>query len=251
MSTDAHTTAQLIASAKQLYDRGDFEAARRAYEQVLSAQPRMSPHAHSDRAATLYWHGMTLLELGDHTGAEAALVEARNIEATFATAPIQRARERAPEIAVDVVLNALRRHGDERGYGYSVYYNSTAALLALGAERGRAALLRALPLLHYTNSDQLHFFAETLLDLVFNDGQHQGRSRSLSWHKQTKRCTISFYGGKNYVQPERNAATITDVQREVLAAIVAHNPLWEWDSNLLTLYGLPAEREVLLAWLEN
>jgi tetratricopeptide (TPR) repeat protein len=170
---------------------------------------------------------------------------------TAAIALIQRAHENSPESAVDVVLDALRRHGDERGYGYSAYYNGIAALLALGAERGRAALLRALPLLHYTDSDELHRFAETLLDLVFNDGQQPGRSRSLSWHKQTKRCTIRFYGGKNTVQPERNPATITDAQREVLAAIVAHDPLWEWDSNLLTLYGLPAEREVLRAWLED
>jgi hypothetical protein len=89
-----------------------------------------------------------------------------NVAFIAAAALIQRARERAPETAVATILNALRRHGDERGYGYSVYYTGKAALLALGAERGRAALLRVLPSLHYTNSDELHFFAETLLDLV-------------------------------------------------------------------------------------
>lgn len=174
-----------------------------------------------------------------------------NVAFIAAAALIQRARERAPETAVATILNALRRHGDERGYGYSVYYTGKAALLALGAERGRAALLRVLPSLHYTNSDELHFFAETLLDLVFNNNQHPHRSRSLSWHKQTKRCTISFYGGSTKAQPQRDAATLTDAQREVLEALATHDPLWEWDSNLLTLYGLPAERELLRAWLEN
>src|SRR4051794_21904647 len=83
MSADAHTNAQRMASAKQLYDRGDFEAARSAYEQVLNAQPHTSSHLHTDRATALYWQGMTLLELGDYAAAEAALVAARDIEAAM------------------------------------------------------------------------------------------------------------------------------------------------------------------------
>ena len=83
MNTDAQTVIQLTTNAKQLYDHGDFEAARRAYEQVLNIQRRTLPHMHPDLAMTLYWLGMTLLELGDYAAAERALIEARAINETM------------------------------------------------------------------------------------------------------------------------------------------------------------------------
>lgn len=130
-----------------------------------------------------------------------------------------------------------------------VHSSGVPALLVLSAERSRTALLRVLPLLH-SSSDELYCFAEALLDLVFYAGQHQRRGRSFSRNRQTNRHVIEFYGGKQ-VQSERSPAMLTAAQHEVLMAIVAHDPLWEWECNLLALYGVPAERAALQAWLAD
>jgi hypothetical protein len=244
---DGDMRREAIATLEQLAQRAELIVPRL---RVLLEQPEAQPfrpdiinalHRQMDASPRSQRFFQTLMQREGDTDAGF----------TAATALIRRARERAPDPAVEVVLGGLQRHGDERGYGYSIYHDGVEALLALGAERGRSALLRALPLLHYTNSDELHFFAATLLDLVFNDGQRSHRNRSLSWHKQTGRCTIRFYGGDGALPPERNAAALTGAQREVLAALAAHDALWEWDCNLLTLYGMPCEREALRAWLES
>lgn len=170
---------------------------------------------------------------------------------TAATALIHRTGEHAPDAAVECVIDALRRHGDEYAYGGDVYNASVDALLKLGHERARPTMLRALPLLHNTDSEELHIFAIAMLDLVFNDGQQSRRAWALPRNKKTGRQMIDFHIDDSKVPPERSSAMINDAQREVLAALAAHDPLWEWDSNLLRLYGLPADREALRAWVEQ
>jgi hypothetical protein len=109
----------------------------------------------------------------------------------------------------------------------------------------QAALLEALRLLH--DPQDAERASSALLDRLFNAGQSTAGGMSYSRDKQTGRRKLSYWGAPR--PPVRQAHELTAAQRQALAALVDHDPLWEHQSNLLELYGLPAEREALRALL--
>jgi len=193
--------------------------------------------------------------------------EPKAVQLIAAVALLTRARERAPTQTVTVVLDALRELGalrhqfdapaEDRAAWQAIihrYYPAWGAgplefslggLQALDDERARATLLDAVRLLH--DSEDAERAAGVLLDLVFQAGQQTSRRTAFSRDKHTGRRKIEYWGTPK--PPPRQAHELTAAQREVLTALVDHDPLWEHQSNLLELYGLPTERDVLRALL--
>jgi tetratricopeptide (TPR) repeat protein len=195
--------------------------------------------------------------------------EPEAIRLIAAVALLTRAHDRAPEEAIHVVLGALRELGAFRhpfdapaedkaarqelidrfypAWGRGPLDFSLHALSALEGELARAALLQAIRLLH--DADDADKAAHTLLDLGFNLNQRTAASMAYSCDKQTGRRKIDYFGAS--IPSLHQAEELTAAQREILATLVDHEPLWEHQSNLLKLYGLPVERDAvrdLLTW---
>jgi tetratricopeptide (TPR) repeat protein len=178
---------------------------------------------------------------------------------------IRRAREQTPDAAVDIVLNAVQELGRVRrsfsvsqddqaaweivenrfcsGWRAAGYLTTIRTCVQLGPARVVATLLRMLPLLQ--DSTMAREAAGVLLDLVFNDGQGQPKSTALSSYQQgtEKRWRTEYWRPKP--QAPREASSLTDIQRTVLAAIAAHDAVWQEEHDLLKLYGLPISRQEL------
>jgi hypothetical protein len=186
-----------------------------------------------------------------------------------AVALLTRARERAPDQAVTVVLDALRELGalrhhvdapdEERiawqalrrrfyvAWGADPIEFSLGGLVALGGAAACTALLQAVQLLH--DPEDAEYAARRLLALVFHDDRTRSAGMASSRDKQTKRRKIDYFGMTPL--PPRRAHELTEEQYRVLTALVAHDPLWEHQSNLLGLYGLPTDRHALRRLLED
>jgi hypothetical protein len=172
-----------------------------------------------------------------------------------------RAGEATPQPAVDTLVEAV---GIPVAVGPdSEYLNQAAALAAvgidqwpgevelavlrlggLGPERAQPALLRAFQ--RTRKGKAARTVAEGLLDLAFNVTRPQSRSIASSRLPDGRR-TFSYWGTAK--QPERAAASLTPGQRAALEALAAHDPFWEQEHDLLALYGLPATRAELSAFL--
>ncbi|HEV2235652.1 MAG TPA: hypothetical protein VGR57_03235, partial [Ktedonobacterales bacterium] len=88
--------------------------------------------------------------------------------------------------------------------------------------------------------------AERLLDLAFTAGQPQPKPTGIS-RRPDGRTQVNYLGTAR--QPERAATSLTPDQRTLLEALAAHDPFWEQDHDLLALFGLPATRAELDAFL--
>lgn len=171
-----------------------------------------------------------------------------------AAALLTRAGATAPDTAAPTLLAALRSTepahpagppGDPVGYWFwdSPWPEDLVAfvlehLCAPGGDFSRRALLRMLPLVH--QPEQAEQVAQHLLDLTFENGQ----SRACANHTRRNGRRIITYRLPDNL-PNRNPHTLTPPQRSVLYALLIHEPLWQHDSNLLELYGLPSSRSVL------
>ncbi len=185
-----------------------------------------------------------------------------------AVALIARSREDAPTEAVDEVMTALRQLGkiphiieateEERSawkvvaerYWLSCWDGSPVqfyleSLAGMGGERARTALLQAATLLR--DPDDAIRAAGLLLDLTFNCDVSQSAGTAYSRDKQTGVHKIEFWGASE--QAPRQVHELAPEQREVLRTLAAHDPLWEYQSNLMELYGLPADRRSLQSQL--
>ncbi len=172
-----------------------------------------------------------------------------------AAALLDRAGADAPDDAVHALLAGLRGvqqvfpaapPGDPVGYWFwdSPWPEDVAAfalehLRAPGGDFSRRALLRMLPLVR--QPEQAEQVALRLLDLAFGDSRHR------RWHathaRRSDRRTITYRLPDGL--PARDPRALTPPQHEVLRALLGHDPLWQHDSNLLELYGLPSCRSVL------
>jgi len=182
-----------------------------------------------------------------------------------ALALIRRTREGTPDAAVDIVLNAVQELGQIRhdfsasqddqtaweivenrfypGLRAAGYLIMMRTLVQLGQARAVATLLRMLPMLQ--DSTIAREAAGMLLDLVFHDGQIQHKSTALIPYQQgtEKRRKTEYWSPKP--QPPREASSLTDIQHTVLAAIAAHDAVWEEEHDLLKVYGLSISRQEL------
>lgn len=174
-----------------------------------------------------------------------------------AVALTRRAREQTPDAAVAIILDAIVQLGtvrrDDRAtwetirsrfdQGWGGLEFAEDALVWLGPARAVPTLLRVLRLIY--DPENSRRLAGILLDFVFNDGLVQPKSTAISLKKEGdgRRHKVDYWEPKP--QPPRQASTLTDMQRPVLATLVAHDPLWTDEHNLLRLYGLPISREDL------
>jgi hypothetical protein len=169
--------------------------------------------------------------------------ENENITATAALALLERAREHTPNAVVEIIMDKVRRIGAAEDSSYELH-NMLDALLSLDTARAFPVLLQVLPLLD--DPEQAEDLAGLLLDLACNAGEIQSRQVASSLDEQG-RIRHSYFDIAS--QPPRDPATLTEQQRVLLAALVAHTPLWDINSDLLEFYGLPTKREALRAFL--
>jgi len=184
-----------------------------------------------------------------------------------AVALLARARAHAPQQAMPVVLAALRELGArpqqdhtssadltawqaiedryDQTWGEGMIGFSLQGLMAPGGEATRSALLQAVQLLH--NPEDAELIARRLLDLVFQDGRHVPVTMTYSRDGQSGQQRIHY---SVQVQQSRQPHELTNAQREVLYVLADHDPLWEHQSNLLELYGLPIARAALRTMLQ-
>ena len=180
-----------------------------------------------------------------------------------ALALIRRACEHTPDSAVDIVLNAVQELGQVRrsvsqedpaaweaiesrfypGWRWVGYLTTMSALVQLGQARAVAILLRMLPLLQ--DSTIAREAVSVLLDLVFNDGRIQHKSTASIPCQPGLEMRRKTQYWEPEPQPLREASSLTDMQRTVLAAIAVHDAVWEEEHDLLKLYGLPISRQEL------
>jgi hypothetical protein len=163
------------------------------------------------------------------------LEESQHVTTAYlaAMSVIDRAREQTPAAMVDAVLNYIRRFAGRRRTQYELQ-GALLALLPIGPERSYPLFLQILPLLQ--DPEQSEKMAALLIDLAFNHGQVQ--NRSYSWSRDQYERPEYRYSIPPGLKP-LDPAELSAQQREVLAALLAHDPLWQLSSNLFELYGLP------------
>jgi tetratricopeptide (TPR) repeat protein len=158
----------------------------------------------------------------------------------------QRAGAETPDVAVSALVagapevdDVLAQHIPDWPGALAL---ATGALSRLDPPRRLDALLRALTTVDAEEATEE--IAGVLLDLVFNDGVVQ--DKATAWSRDASGRTHIHYW-RPRPQPARDPTSLTHAQRSVLAALIAHDPLWAHDSDLLALYGLPHERAPLRA----
>jgi hypothetical protein len=65
------------------------------------------------------------------------------------------------------------------------------------------------------------------------------------WYPGKQRCPDEQQEIQEHAATASNAGTFTEAQRSALSAVVNYDPLWEIDTNLFEVYGLPNSREAL------
>lgn len=120
-------------------------------------------------------------------------------------------------------------------------------LAKLGQARGQPALLDALQ--RTRDAEVAREIAEALLDLAFSDDDRlQPKSTAISRGPDGRMSVNYWEPGR---QARRTPAMLTGAQRVTLEGLAAHDPFWAQDHDLLALYGLPAGRDELRAFLRE
>ena len=174
-----------------------------------------------------------------------------------AVALCKAARERAPQDAIEVLLDALREFG-RAGLDYEVQtaiyhrfcpgypWPDTAlsaaidAFAHLGVRRGTSVLIRALAVAE--DPETAHAIGEALLDRTFIDRRSQKLGFSSERLGRDSRLRFTYY----ILGPVDNTVPVlSSERRSALLAIENCDAFWEVDSNVLEVYGLPTSRKGL------
>ena len=174
--------------------------------------------------------------------------------------------EDTPDEAVEI-LQKLITYPEEFGKAAHHYIHlATMGITQLRMDRAIQVLTSLLSQLEYV--DDIHEIAFALLEKVFLnkrrryvDGIRSYYSsiedvlKGLTPAKLVKIKIREQYKLKGLLYPraevEYHSKTLTDYQRQILQVIVKNDLVWEYPSNLLELYGLPAERSKVRALLEG
>src|SRR5262249_46455141 len=148
---------------------------------------------------------------------------------------VMHAGERAePPVVAELVASFARVYGSYEMYlGGERFFE---AVRRLGVDREREAMLAALG--HVTGRGAMLILAERLVRLVFAD-------RRTDWGQvyPTGPCRIEYVGvvGEAPALPEVWNAS----QRSVLLACAEKTALWQFQTNLWQLFGLPEDADGL------
>jgi hypothetical protein len=147
-------------------------------------------------------------------------------------------RDRTPDVAIETLIAAFAQP-EPRPYS-EVPYRPVAQLGLLGRDRGVPALSRAL-VLTSDDDDDAHQIAHGLLALAF--GGRRIEAEGAAWSKEPGgRRKIEYYGLKGEVEPV-TSRSLDDTQHAALLALTASDAVWRVETNLLSLFGLPSQRE--------
>ncbi len=152
------------------------------------------------------------------------------------------ARSNAPVEAANVISDAVahpERYPD-LPWGDVVIWGACDALCKLGVDNGSLVLEEALKVAR--NPDDAHIVALTLLDLVF-----KGADKRISGFSVGFSTTPEGKEQRTYEESRKklDIQRLTLIQRRVAKAVLEANQVWEIQSNLLAIYGLPASRDKL------
>lgn len=148
-------------------------------------------------------------------------------------------RDEAPQEAVEALVHAMGASWPPRPPGPTAALNVSfplPALRALGIPRGIDALVRCLD--RSRNRCEAHWITEALLALSFGEGGYRIHSDQLRSPKPRIEYRKTA-GDAARIEP------LSDLQRRALTAVLQCDKLWEIDSNLLEMFGLPADRAEL------
>lgn len=151
------------------------------------------------------------------------------------------AREQTSDAAVETLVEAFSQP-EPRPYS-EVPYRPVDALRALGAQRGVQALACALSIT--TDDEDAHQIANAMLNLAF--GAHRADAEGTAWSRdRSGRLKIEYWGVKGEAAPV-SARSLTTIQRASLRSLVASDPVWQVETNLFALFGLPIARDAVAA----
>jgi tetratricopeptide (TPR) repeat protein len=237
----------------------------RASESVPPLQAALAAERDAEVRLWLVWALAQVMDASEQAQTYFADMMARaddpNLAFLAAAALTGRVGEATPSRAVETLVEAVGRPGTAGPDGESSELEdamesvgfeqwpgtvevAVERLAQLGPELAQPALLRAFQSTH--DGDAARTVAQGLLGLKFNTGRPLSKATMLVRQPDGHRRVMYR---KTTQQPERTAASLTPSQRAVLVALAAHDPFWEQDHDLLTLYGLPATREALSAFL--
>ncbi|MBX3083635.1 MAG: hypothetical protein KF716_18520 [Anaerolineae bacterium] len=145
-----------------------------------------------------------------------------------------------PNVEVALIDMVVKPNSNVRSYLAKL----PSVLAKLGVERAINSMLYLMP-----QVDDIRMFfclAQSLLDLAFNDGifRHYSITTRYHWVRTYQLLEIYFTNDKDDDQLEIRRK-ITDIQRRVLTWLLSVKMIWNIQTNLWALYGLPDSIDAL------
>ncbi|MBZ0285497.1 MAG: hypothetical protein K8L97_32505 [Anaerolineae bacterium] len=165
----------------------------------------------------------------------------------------QQAKANTPNEAVDILVEALVHEAAYKPTGqqptfFSMLYSTQPVIRELGAMRGVPVMSRILAAA--TNSQTVHECGRDLLGMVFEDVDLSNWGTATQRKDGVRHIEYWYYFRPAPPIPPRSPS-LTGLQQQALKAVVESDVFWETVSNLLSLFGLPTEREALRTFVRD
>lgn len=166
------------------------------------------------------------------------------------------AQEATPDTVVNLIVESFAdpdSYSFHTSWGDLLVSGGRNALLGFGIPRGLSALIQVLKVM-LPSGDSINdtgMIVSTLLALVFNEGQYRRFIVGTEIGPNSQKIKSYVEHTPKTKRDDTPLRYLTDDQRTTLTAILETDKVWEIQSNLLTIYGLPASREGLKELLEN
>lgn len=175
------------------------------------------------------------------------------VRLSAAVAWTQQAKANTPNEAVDILVDALINEAAYKPTGqqpsfFSPLYSMQPVLRELGAVRGVPIISRILA--GATNSQTMHECGRDLLSMVFEDVDLRNWGTATQRKDGVRHIEYWYYFRPAPSIPPRSPS-LMPLQHQALKAVVENDVFWETVSNLLSLFGLPTEREALRTFVRD
>ncbi len=164
----------------------------------------------------------------------------------------RQAKTDTPKDAVEVLIDGLVNEKVYRPVGkqsnfFAPVYSTQAVLRELGAVHGVPAISRVVA--EATNTQTVHECGHDLLGLVFQDVDLGKWSTATQFVSGVRH--IEYWNMFRQPLPSPRLPSLTAQQQQALTAIAESDAFWATVTNLLSLFGLPTEREALRQFLRD